>query len=379
MAKEEFRIWKFRGNLKVKYCVDRNKGIFNYWEKSQEELLNQIIEVVEYYMGEDIKLTNRQLYYQLVAKDFIPNALEVYKRFCTFLTDARYGGLVDWEAIEDRGRIPEKHSEWDNIKRLIQSATYTYRLPRWKDQEYYVELYCEKQAMESVLKPIAEKYHIYFGFNKGYSSASTMYDLAQRIKEKIQEGKRAVILYLGDHDPSGLDMVRDVTDRIKEFLIGSDELQEKYNNLGYEKQSEVADDLRDKYDCGDIGELYINDPNGESGKYFDCPRAYVYDLLEEGFKVVPLALNMQQIKKYNCPPNPAKITDPRARGYIEEHGNKSWELDALEPKVLMKIAEKGIKEFLDEEKYNVWIEREKKEIKSLEKFGESLLSKRSKK
>lgn len=330
MAKEKFRTWNFRGDLKVKYCIDRDKKEFDYWEKNQEELLNQIVEIVEYYIGEDIKLTNRQLYYQLVAKDYIPNAMEVYKRFCTFLTDARYGGLVDWDAIEDRGRIPEKHSEWDNIKRLIESATYTYRLPRWKDQDYYVELYCEKQAMESVLKPIAEKYHIYFGFNKGYSSASTMYDLAQRIKEKIQEGKRAVILYLGDHDPSGLDMVRDIHKRICEFLTAGDE-------------------------CLDI----VGDE--EENPYF---------------KIIPLALNMQQIKKYNCPPNPAKITDPRAKGYIEEHGNKSWELDALEPKVLMKIAEKGIKEFLDEEKYNVWIERENDEKKALEDFGDNLLERK---
>ncbi len=324
--KEKFREWNFRGNLKVKYYLDKDKGIFEYWEKSQEELLNQIIEIVEYYMSEDIKLTNRQLYYQLVAKDFIPNALEIYKRFCKFLTDARYGGLVDWDAIEDRGRIPEKHSEWDNIKKLIKSATYSYRLPRWKDQDYYVELYCEKQAMESVLKPIAEKYHIYFGFNKGYSSASTMYDLAQRIKDKIQEGKRTVIIYLGDHDPSGLDMVRDIHKRICEFLV-----------------------------CGDYCIDIIGDD--EDNKFF---------------KIIPVALDMKQIKKFKCPPNPAKITDPRAKAYIEEYGNKSWELDALEPKVLMKIAEKGILEFLDLEKYNQWIEKEEDEKKSLEEFGDEM-------
>ena len=182
--KEKFREWNFRGNIKIKYKDDQ-KNIF-IWEKNQQELIEEIITIVEDYMAQGISLTNRQLYYQLVAKNIIPNALEIYKRFCKFLTDARYNGLVDWDAIEDRGRVPKKHSEWRNIKSLISSAVYGYRLPRWKDQEYYVELYCEKQAMESVLKPITDKYHIYFGFNKGYSSASTMYDLAQRIKEKIE-------------------------------------------------------------------------------------------------------------------------------------------------------------------------------------------------
>jgi len=324
MAKEKFRNWNFRGDIKVKYTD--GSGNKNLWQKNQEELLNQIIEIVDEYFAQDITLTNRQLYYQLVSRDIIPNADEIYKRICTFLTDGRYAGLIDWEAIEDRGRVPEKHSEWENIKSLIESATYSYRLPRWQDQEYYVELYCEKQAMESVLKPVADRYHIYFGVNKGYSSASTMYDLAQRIKDKIKEGKRAIILYLGDHDPSGLDMVRDIHKRICEFLTVGDE-------------------------CIDI----VGDDK-------DNPF----------FRIVPLALNMQQIKQYSPPPNPAKITDPRAKWYIKEYGNKSWELDALEPRVLINIAEKGIKGFLDEEKYNYWITREREEKKALEDFGDKL-------
>ena len=324
MAKEKFRNWNFRGDIKVKYTD--GSGNKNLWQKNQEELLNQIIEIVDEYFAQDITLTNRQLYYQLVSRDIIPNADEIYKRICTFLTDGRYAGLIDWEAIEDRGRVPEKHSEWENIKSLIESATYSYRLPRWQDQEYYVELYCEKQAMESVLKPVADRYHIYFGVNKGYSSASTMYDLAQRIKDKIKEGKRAIILYLGDHDPSGLDMVRDIHKRICEFLTVGDE-------------------------CIDI----VGDDK-------DNPF----------FRIVPLALNMQQIKQYSPPPNPAKITDPRAKWYIKEYGNKSWELDALEPRVLINITEKGIKGFLDEEKYNYWITREREEKKALEDFGDKL-------
>lgn len=370
--KEKFRDWNFRGKIKIKYTD--GTGNKNTWEKDQNELLNEIITIVKSYMYQGITLTNRQLYYQLVSRDIIPNADEVYKRVCTFITDARYSGLIDWKAIEDRGRTPEKHSEWENIKELIESATYTYRLPRWKDQSYYVELYCEKQAMESVLKPVADKYHIYFGVNKGYSSASTMYDLAQRIKEQIKQGKKSVILYLGDHDPSGLDMVRDVRDRIKEFLIGSEDLQDIYNDLEWEAQEDVADKLREEYDYNDeeFKELYTKFEEDEE-KSFDCGKAYVYDLLKKNFEVLPLALNMAQIRLYNPPPNPAKITDPRAGWYIQEYGKKSWELDALEPKILMQIAENGIRKFLDIDKYNAVIQKEKDEKKALEEFGDSLL------
>ena len=93
MAKEKFRDWNFRGNIKVKYTD--GSGNKNLWQKNQKELLNQIIEIVNEYLAQDIPLTSRQLYYQLVSRDIIPNADEIYKRICTFLTDARYAGLID--------------------------------------------------------------------------------------------------------------------------------------------------------------------------------------------------------------------------------------------------------------------------------------------
>lgn len=316
MSEEKFRDWNFKESLNIKYTD--GSGIKNVWQKNQKELIEQITGIVDEYLDQDIKLTSRQIYYQLVSKNIIPNADEIYKRICKFLTDGRYAGLIDWEAIEDRGRTPEKHSEWENIQHLIDSAIYSYRLPRWRDQDYYVGLYCEKEAMESVLKPVADKFHIYFGCNKGYSSASTMYELSQRIKGEIKKGKEAIILYLGDHDPSGLDMVRDIKDRIEEFLTEGDES------------------------------------------------------IEPNFEVIQLALNLEQIKKYNPPPNPAKITDPRAKDYIRQFGNKSWELDALEPKLLIKIAEGGIINYLDVGKYSHWIEREQKEKEALIKFGRKL-------
>ncbi len=324
--KEQFRDWKPKGKIKIRYWIEKDKGLFEYWETTQKEVFNQIDKVVEEYIMMGIKLTNRQLYYQLVGRDYIPNADEVYKRICTFLKDSRYGGLIDWEAIEDKERIPEKHSEWENLSSLVRGAINSYRLPRWEDQKYYVEMYCEKKAGISVLQPIADKWHIYFGFNKGYSSVSAMYDLAKRIQEQIEDGKKAVVLYFGDHDPSGLDMIRDIHQRICEFLIGGED---------------TIDPLGDDEE----------DPN---------------------FKIVPVALTMEQIEKYNPPPNPAKITDPRAKKYIEEFGKVSWELDSLNALELRKIAERSVLKYLDREKYNAWIERERKEKQALINFGNKL-------
>jgi hypothetical protein len=272
-----------------------------------------------------------------VAQAIIPNAEATYKRICTFLTDARYGGRIDWDDIEDRGRVPQMHSEWDSVKDLIKSAVSAYRLPRWSDQEYYVELYSEKQAMESVLKPVADQFHIYFGANKGYSSASTMYDLAKRIRERIESGKKCIVLYCGDCDPSGLDMIRDIRERITEFLLkGQDE-------------------------------IYIPAEDDDSD-----PILLDEEIIDEYFQIVPLALNIAQVKKYNPPPNPAKITDPRAKWYIRTYGNKSWELDALKPEVLIEIVQQGILKYLDYDKYQEWVKLEKDQKQKLKEFGDNL-------
>ena len=167
--KEEIRDWNPKQKIKTKYQIDTTH--YAYWETTANQLYTQMSTIVDAYMKKKIRLSNRQLYYRLVGMDIIPNFIEIYKRACKFLTDCRYGGYIDWDAIEDRGRVPKRKSQWDTVQDLIDSAVSSYRLPRWKDQEYYVELYCEKEAMDSVLRPVADKYHIYFGYNKGYCSA----------------------------------------------------------------------------------------------------------------------------------------------------------------------------------------------------------------
>lgn len=323
MAKEQFREWNPKGNIKVTY--KSADGSIKIWEANPTALLSTIMGITRAYMAKGIKLTNRQLYYQLVSTNTIPNALKIYKKISDFLTDARYGGYIDWEAIEDRGRKPDMHAQWDNVKSLIESAVSSYRKPRWDGQEYYIELMCEKQALENVFQPVSNKYHIYFGYNKGYSSASTMYDMAKRVKEAIEKGKMAIVFYWGDHDASGLDMLRDIKKRTIEFLTQ--------------------------------GEQPLDD-------------VIVYDR----FDVIPLGLNMEQIERYHPPPNPAKTSDPRAAKYIEEFGNISWELDALDPTDLRAMTETAILEYLDIEIYNQIVAEEKEEIKKLREFGDSLVN-----
>lgn len=127
-------------------------------------------------------------------------------------------------------------------------------------------------------------------------SQSELYFAGKRIEDRYNgTGQETVVLHFGDHDPSGCDMTRDNEARL-------------------------------------------------------CMFANMDVTVER------LALNKDQIKKYKPPPNPAKITDSRAKEYIKRHGHSSWELDALEPKVIAELIENSAKEYIDMEE---WGERER--------------------
>lgn len=279
------------------------------WSKPKQELFVKIDEIIEDYQRQGYDLTLRQLYYQLVSRDLIENVKEEYGKLSIMINDARYYGLIDWDSIVDRTRNVYKHIEFENIKERLQVSAQNYRKDRHAGQYDHVEIWCEKDALSSILEPIVDKYHINLIVNRGYSSASYIFRNAQRLSEKIIDDVRnCTILYLGDHDPSGLDMIRDIEDRMKIFGIG------------------------------------IND---------------------DGFRVVPIALTMSQIEQYNPPPNFAKITDKRADKYIKEFGNKSWEVDALEPSVINELLEDKIESLIDMKKYNDIIKEEQEDKKKL--------------
>lgn len=276
--------------------------------KSNKIRLEQINSIIAEYQRDGYVLTLRQLYYQLVSRDIIPNDQKEYAKLSTVLKEGRMGGIVDWNAIEDRLRRPSKPSSWESPAQIVQGCISQYELDHMDGQDTYIEVWVEKDALSGVLSRVTEKYHIPIMVNRGYSSASAMHDSYKRIYEKLHGGNgdcsRAVVLYLGDYDPSGIDMIRDVDDRLKEFA--------------------------------------------ES----------FYPEWEFDFKIEPIALTRQQIQAYNPPPNPAKRTDPRAKNYIEEHGKTSWEVDALPPKVLNEVLEDAILFYLDTSLYDEVLKNE---------------------
>ncbi|MHC4060009.1 MAG: hypothetical protein ACYSR6_00150 [Planctomycetota bacterium] len=260
---------------------------FREWRPQQATiqvvcLCNEIIEELS-----DYRLTLRQLYYQLVSRNEIPNTEREYKKLSRVVSRARLAGLMDWEAVEDRNRVPRIPVEFCGLEDLAEAALRSYRLPRWQGQDYYAELWVEKDALASVLQPLATDYHVPMMVNRGYSSSSAMKEAAERYR--VHQGKQSLVLfYLGDMDPSGEDMVRDIRDRLAEFWIAD-------------------------------------------------------------IDVCKIALTVEQVQQFDPPPNPAKFKDPRAKDYIAKYGTQSWEVDALPPRALGEIIRVAFDQVLNRE------------------------------
>lgn len=334
--------------------------------------LAQINSIIREYQTQGLVLTLRQLYYQLVSRDVIPNKVTEYAKLSTLLKEGRMAGVVDWDAIEDRLRQPYTPSAWDSPEDIVESIVRQYKKPRMKGQDNYLEVWVEKDALSGVLKRVTSKYHVPILVNRGYSSASAMYDSYNRFREAIDNDQKVTILYLGDYDPSGIDMIRDVFERPLEMLasMANSELQDAFDRwVG--REHEGREDYAYEYLIEKYGydfekyrhAFYLPDDekNKEENYEFDTVRAFIYEM----FEVVPIALTLQQIRLYTPPPNPAKVTDPRSKKFIQSKGSQSWEVDALRPEVLNEILTEAIVSRIDLNKYDEILKEEIKDRATL--------------
>ena len=264
------------------------------------DLIDRINTVIDDYESQGFSLTLRQVYYQMVARAIIPNNERSYKNLGNLISDARLAGLISWDAIEDRTRNLRGNSHWTNPGGVINSAAYSYKLDHWEDQKNYVEVWVEKDALIGIVGQICQQLDVNYFSCRGYVSQSEMWNAAQRLIRRQTRGQHIVLLHLGDHDPSGKDMSRDIMDRLRVFET--------------------------------------------------------YDV-----EFHRLALNMDQIEEYTPPPNPTKLTDSRASGYIDKYGHECWELDALEPTVIRDLIDENVCKYRNTRLFNSVIKREKEE------------------
>jgi hypothetical protein len=282
-----------------------------FWQGHRKKMVDIANGIVENLYNQGYNITVRMLYYQMVSQDIIPNNLKECKKLAQLVNDARLAGLIDWDHIIDMTRNLRAVATWLNAASIVQGAAGQFKLDKWADQEYRVECWVEKEAMLSVVARGCSQYQVPYFACKGYTSQSEMYEAAKRLQGYMDSEQQPVILYLGDHDHSGVDMSRDIFQRLEMFM--------------------------------------------------------------GGVTVKRLALNMDQVEKYKLPPNPAKFSDSRVQGYIKKYGKKGWELDALvaiSPQVVVSMIEKSTRRFMDLKKWEDSLRREQREGAVLHKIVE---------
>ncbi|MDQ3712985.1 MAG: hypothetical protein M3388_12315 [Acidobacteriota bacterium] len=275
-------------------------------------LINKCNAVLTRYAAAGYDMTVRQVYYQLVAADEIENSEKSYDKIQMLLNDARFAGLVDWDHIVDRTRELRRLSTWDTPEDILESAHDGFRIDKWASQDFRPEVWIEKDALVGVFERTCNALEVPVLSCRGYASLSEMFEAGyRRFSRYIKDGQTPFILHFGDHDPSGIDMSRDILDRTS--LLSKTGLP----------------------------------------------------------KFLRLALNMDQVDQYQPPPNPAKLSDTRARDYVIKFGSSSWELDALEPTVLDNLIQSKILDIRDDDLWEQAVEEENEHKENLSRIADN--------
>jgi hypothetical protein len=255
--------------------------------------------ILDEYARKGYDLTLRQLYYQFVARGIIQNDQKEYKKLGDLISDGRLAGLIDWYMITDRRRYMQKNVHWQKPSQLVEAAAKQYHIDKWIDQENYLEVWVEKDSLRDIVAQTCQPLDIPHFSCVGYTSQTEVWKAAQRLLVEREKGKEVHIIHLGDHDPSGQDMTRDIEERLTLFT-------------------------------------------------------------REPVHIDRIALNMDQIEQYQAPPNPAKITDSRYEGYRQVYGEHSWELDALSPEVMSALIEKAVEKYRNDELWKKALKNEER-------------------
>jgi hypothetical protein len=256
--------------------------------------IEQANAVLEEYAAQGFTLTLRQLFYQFVARGLIANTTAEYKRLSRTITDARRAGLSIGIILKTGRATLEAYPSWKSAADILRRAAESYQGDLWANQRRRPEIWIEKAALIGVIKPACRRWRVPHIAARGYPSHSEFYSAALL----LESGLTPIVFYLGDPDPSALDMTRSLEEELS---------------------------------------LYARLP----------------------IEVIRLGLNLDQVHELRLPPNPTKETDNRYEQYVRETGcTDSWELDALSPTFIDGLIERAISDLVDHEAWEEAFDRE---------------------
>lgn len=267
--------------------------------KATQELINESYAI----LLEQNPMTLRQLFYQLVSRQVIPNLKPAYLRLSRVMTDARDSGVIPYEWIVDRSKVEHIPNAWEDVKSYMHTVTHAYNRDRWPDQPYHIELWLEKDTLTGSVHDLCRRYGIPLRALRGFGSTTKKWEYAEHFKS-IDKPK--VVFYVGDHDPSGLDIQRDLGDTLKEYGA-------------------------------------------------------------HDFEIIRIAIFQSDIEEFNLPPLRIedKKKESRAPKFIASYGNEVIEADALPPNELRSRLEDNILNLIDREAWAKSVKIEKVEKQSI--------------
>jgi hypothetical protein len=288
------------------------------WTPLQKSRLEKVIEILDE-LADYIPLTLRQIYYQLVAKAYIENTRSMYNGLSGLLKWARIDGYISWDAIEDRVRAFHNLSGWRDksqfLEQRLEAFLASYDRNVWQTQDRYVEVWIEKDALSGIFTRVCSRYGVSVVVCRGFSSVSYLHEFKKRLV--TQGDKDRIMLYFGDFDPSGVEMLKSM-------------------------------------------EITLRDELGVVGIEFER-----------------IALLRDDIFTYRLPHDPTalKKTDTRAKKHLEAYGELAVELDALRPDVLEEKIEGAVRtEITDVDAFNEQVGLYSGEVEELKDLKERIVS-----
>lgn len=229
--------------------------------------------------------TIRAVCYQLfVRKVIVSMAKNETNRVSRLLRTARENGEIPWSWIVDETREPERVSAWENPAAYAEAVRRSYRRDRWADQPRRIEVWSEKGTVRGTLAPVLDTYGVTFRVMHGYASATAAYDVAAESLRDAARGRPLKVFYVGDRDPSGMHMsVVDLPARI--------------------------------------------------ARYGGAVAAFTR------LAIVETDIENRELPWFSAAD---KTKDPRHRWYVQQYGQRCWELDALNPAELRERVERAI-------------------------------------
>jgi hypothetical protein len=326
-------------------------------------------------------MTIRQLFYRLVSAGVIENCMADYRRVSAVMTDARERAEISWGWIVDRSRPTYSSSTWSSLEDYGEVVASSYRRDYWQNQSRHVVIVVEKDAIVGSIQPIADRYGVTIRTLRGFSSATVAHEIAAEFRELEGAGKQIHALFLGDHDPSGQAIERDVAQRIEGFMAGDMISRCCGHGKGIDGDTartvatemrrrrilarvppDLLKELRQRQEK--LAEQAAADLGGEGDDFlssiFTWAGAQVAeftiacrhlglnpDTALKPFVLRRLAIHAEDIRKFGLPPLRVKVQDPRASGFVRQHGDECVELDALPPSELRQRLSRAIRALID--------------------------------